>query len=117
MIVVIVIDLRIAPVIDIEIVLSCDRHMVMRDRVEEPDGPIYWPCWPFRRRTSSVMRVKGGFKISVYQRELHESHARVALTADAVELQGYVSTDRKDVTTTVDFKNGSRLKRHTRGAW
>ena len=36
MIVIVIMILRIVPVIDAEIVLARDRHVVMRDGVEEP---------------------------------------------------------------------------------
>jgi hypothetical protein len=76
--------------------------------VLDTEEPIYWPCWPFRLSQRSFY-LKGGFKLRVFQRE-----GRL-FTKDAVALEGYVSRDRGEVTTTVDFNQGTRLKRKTPG--
>ena len=40
MIVIVIVILRILPVIDAEIVLARDRHVMVRDTVEKPHAPI-----------------------------------------------------------------------------
>jgi hypothetical protein len=70
--------------------------------------PIYWPCWPFKLNTRTFM-VKGDFKFRVYQRE------GVLFTKDPISVEGYVS-QHDDLTVTVDFNGGTRLKRHTPGS-
>ena len=76
-------------------------------RIEfKADEVIYWPFWPFRvdKLTAKLSR---GFRLQVYQREGD------GWTQEPIEIQGYVSTDGEEVTTTVNFLQGSRLKRVT----
>jgi len=69
------------------------------------DKPVYWPCWPFKHRYIPLP-IDGGFKLKVYQREVN------ALCDEPVVVEGYISGS-DNVTVTVDFNGGSRLKRHT----
>jgi hypothetical protein len=68
--------------------------------------PVYWPFWPFRL-DRATLRFQRGFRVMFYQRD------GSLLNADPIDVQGYASNDGVTLTTTVDFKGGSRLKRVT----
>lgn len=75
----------------------------------EFDEKVYWPFWPFRTKRVVFVVPRAGFKVEVDQTTLNGY-----FTGNPVTLSGYVQQDGVVQTTTVDFKEGSRLRRVTK---